>query len=76
MSSKIGMNSRLLSVILYIREWAVLSVVLVILVFGGIALFRYPLPMIREQYGRVDDFTVVKKPYRLAELAKALSAAG
>ncbi|SOE69029.1 PAS/PAC sensor hybrid histidine kinase [Burkholderia sp. D7] len=35
----------------------------------------YPLQMIREQHGRIDDLTVVKKPYRLAELAKALSAA-
>jgi PAS domain S-box-containing protein len=36
----------------------------------------YPLHTMREQYGRVDDFSVVRKPYRLAELAKALRAAG
>jgi PAS domain S-box-containing protein len=35
----------------------------------------YPLPALREQYGRIDDFTFVVKPYLLAELAKALRAA-
>ena len=35
----------------------------------------YPLPALREQYGRIDDFAFVNKPYRLAELAKALRAA-
>jgi PAS domain S-box-containing protein len=36
----------------------------------------YPLPALREQYGRIDDFAFVTKPYRLAELAKVLRAAG
>jgi CheY-like chemotaxis protein len=36
----------------------------------------YPLQTMRAQYGRFDDFPVVKKPYRLAELAKALCTAG
>ena len=36
----------------------------------------YPLPALREQYGRIDDFAFVNKPYRLAELAKVLRAAG
>jgi len=36
----------------------------------------YPRPALREQYGRVDDFAFVNKPYRLAELAKVLRAAG
>src|SRR5258707_8733447 len=27
----------------------------------------YPLRMVREQYGRIDDFAFVNKPYRLAE---------
>jgi PAS domain S-box-containing protein len=36
----------------------------------------YPPQTMRAQYGRVDDFSVVRKPYRLAELAKALRAAG
>jgi len=35
----------------------------------------YPLPALRAQYGRIDDFTFVVKPYLLAELAKALRAA-
>ncbi|MGA7812704.1 MAG: PAS domain S-box protein [Caballeronia sp.] len=35
----------------------------------------YPLPALREQYGRIDDFAFVNKPYRLAEVAKALRAA-
>src|SRR5471032_1279740 len=35
----------------------------------------YPLPALREQYGRIDDFTFVVKPYLLAELAKSLRAA-
>ena len=35
----------------------------------------YPLPALREQYGRIDDFAFVVKPYLLAELAKALRAA-
>jgi PAS domain S-box-containing protein len=34
----------------------------------------YPLQALREQYGRVDDFTFVNKPYRLAELVKVLRA--
>ena len=34
----------------------------------------YPLPALRAQYGRIDDFTFVVKPYLLAELAKALRA--
>jgi PAS domain S-box-containing protein len=36
----------------------------------------YPPQMMRAQYGRVDDFSVVRKPYRLAELARAIRAAG
>jgi CheY-like chemotaxis protein len=36
----------------------------------------YPPQTMRAQYGRLDDFSVVKKPYRLAELARALRAAG
>jgi DNA-binding LytR/AlgR family response regulator len=36
----------------------------------------YPLRTVREQYGRIDDFAFVNKPYRLAEPAKALRAAG
>ncbi|KLU23880.1 histidine kinase [Caballeronia mineralivorans PML1(12)] len=36
----------------------------------------YPLSALREQYGRIDDFAFVNKPYRLAELAKVLRAAG
>ena len=36
----------------------------------------YPLPALREQYGRIDDFAFVVKPYLLAELAKAIRAAG
>ncbi|MDN7178545.1 PAS domain S-box protein [Caballeronia sp. SEWSISQ10-4 2] len=36
----------------------------------------YPLPALREQYGRIDDFSFITKPYRLAELAKVLRAAG
>jgi PAS domain S-box-containing protein len=36
----------------------------------------YPLPALRDQYGRIDDFSFVTKPYRLAELAKVLRAAG
>ena len=36
----------------------------------------YPLRTVREQYGRIDDFASVNKPYRLAEPAKALRAAG
>jgi PAS domain S-box-containing protein len=35
----------------------------------------FPLPALREQYGRIDDFAFVVKPYLLAELAKALRAA-
>lgn len=35
----------------------------------------FPLPALREQYGRIDDFAFVVKPYSLAELAKALRAA-
>jgi PAS domain S-box-containing protein len=35
----------------------------------------YPLPALRAQYGRIDDFTFVVKPYLLAELAKSLRAA-
>jgi PAS domain S-box-containing protein len=34
----------------------------------------YPLPALRDQYGRIDDFAFVNKPYRLAELAKAIRA--
>jgi CheY-like chemotaxis protein len=34
----------------------------------------YPTPALREQYGRIEDFAFVNKPYRLAELAKALRA--
>jgi CheY-like chemotaxis protein len=36
----------------------------------------YPLQTMRAQYGRVVDFPIVKKPYRLAELARALRAEG
>ena len=36
----------------------------------------YPLRTVREQYGRIDDFAFVNKPYRLAEPAKALRTAG
>jgi PAS domain S-box-containing protein len=35
----------------------------------------FPLPALRAQYGRIDDFAFVVKPYLLAELAKALRAA-
>jgi PAS domain S-box-containing protein len=35
----------------------------------------FPLPALREQYGRIDDFAFVVKPYLLAEIAKALRAA-
>jgi PAS domain S-box-containing protein len=34
----------------------------------------YPIPALREQYGRIEDFAFVNKPYRLAELVKALKA--
>ena len=35
----------------------------------------YPLPALRAQYGRIDDFTFIVKPYLLAELAKSIRAA-
>ena len=34
----------------------------------------YPIPALREQYGRIEDFAFVNKPYRLAERVKALKA--
>ncbi|CAN7746568.1 PAS domain S-box protein [Caballeronia sp. LjRoot34] len=34
----------------------------------------YPIPALRERYGRIEDFAFVNKPYRLAELVKALRA--
>src|SRR5471032_1541007 len=34
----------------------------------------YPIPALRDQYGRLEDFAFVNKPYRLAELVKAIKA--
>lgn len=34
----------------------------------------YPLPALRSEHGSISDFTFVHKPYRLADLAKALRA--
>ena len=34
----------------------------------------YPIPALHERYGRLEDFAFVNKPYRLAELVKAIKA--
>jgi PAS domain S-box-containing protein len=34
----------------------------------------YPIPALRERYGRIENFAFVNKPYRLAELVKAIKA--
>jgi PAS domain S-box-containing protein len=35
----------------------------------------YPLPALRAQHGNLDDFTFIHKPYRLADLVRALGTA-
>jgi CheY-like chemotaxis protein len=34
----------------------------------------YPIPALRERYGRIENLAFVNKPYRLAELVKAIKA--
>ena len=34
----------------------------------------YPIPALRERYGRIENLAFVNKPYRLAELVKGIKA--